>query len=434
MSSRGRLIRTDAIPRLTLRGAAFTVLAVLSITFSYALDRIELLYLGCFLALFPALSALLLLVTPPKLSVVRRFVPDLVEVDGTVRVTLALHNSGARLPPESTWSDALPDAVGTASTGHLSAGTVATGAAERTTVHYSLCPPRRGIFDIGPLSVVSRDPFGLVARTATAPGTTSLTVTPSVTRLPDMPFGTALSDGSATQLPRSGSLGDDDLITREYRPGDAKRRVHWRATARHGELMVRQEEPRSNPEAVVLIDTRPRSYPDARGIALFDDGLALADDFERAVALGASVALHLQRTGYGVDVLHTTSGRRSRLRPHDAAGDGGAGAFLTRLAALDASARTRDIDFAVRLTGELRRFGTTPLFAVLGSVTPEDAARLAALRALAEPAVAFVVTNDTGGDDLVPLRDAGWLCVRVGTMDDLNRAWSTIGERVEASE
>ena len=51
--------------------------------------------------------------------------------------------------------------------------------------------------------------------------------------------------------------GEDDVSTREYRHGDDLRKVHWRATARTGELMVRLEERPWRAQATLLLDTRP---------------------------------------------------------------------------------------------------------------------------------------------------------------------------------
>ena len=50
-------------------------------------------------------------------------------------------------------------------------------------------------------------------------------------------------------------------MTREYRHGDPMRRVHWAATARHGELMVRQEESVTTPEATIILDQRLAAFP-----------------------------------------------------------------------------------------------------------------------------------------------------------------------------
>ena len=55
--------------------------------------------------------------------------------------------------------------------------------------------------------------------------------------------------------------GEDDVATREYRHGDDLRRVHWRSTARVGELMVRREEQPWESRATVMLDTRGRRPP-----------------------------------------------------------------------------------------------------------------------------------------------------------------------------
>ena len=54
--------------------------------------------------------------------------------------------------------------------------------------------------------------------------------------------------------------GEDDVSTREYRHGDDLRKVHWRATARTGELMVRLEERPWRSQATLLLDTRSRAH------------------------------------------------------------------------------------------------------------------------------------------------------------------------------
>src|SRR5919112_1832725 len=87
--------------------------------------------------------------------------------------------------------------------------------------------------------------------------------------------------------------GEDDAATREYRNGDDLRRVHWRSTARTGELMVRREEQPRQMRATVLLDTRDTGHR----------GEGPASSFEWAVSAAASAAVHFTQQGYGVRML-----------------------------------------------------------------------------------------------------------------------------------
>ena len=94
----------------------------------------------------------------------------------------------------------------------------------------------------GPLRLRLVDPFGLVERSAVGTDTASLVVVPRVRPLgAGGPAGGHGGGGEGAR--RSIAVhGEDDVSTREYRHGDDLRKVHWRATARTGELMVRLEE------------------------------------------------------------------------------------------------------------------------------------------------------------------------------------------------
>ena len=70
-------------------------------------------------------------------------------------------------------------------------------------------------------------------------------------------------------------LGDEFVTLREYELGDDLRRVHWRSTARTGELMIRQDEARWRSRAAVVLDVQPGAHD--------------AASFEVAVEAAASV-------------------------------------------------------------------------------------------------------------------------------------------------
>ena len=99
----------------------------------------------------------------------------------------------------------------------------------------------RGRYHVGPLTVRLADPFGLVelARSFSA---AAITVTPPIVPLPPGRLTGSWTGGGGSRARMIASAGEDDVAPREYRHGDDLRRVHWRSTARRGELMVRREE------------------------------------------------------------------------------------------------------------------------------------------------------------------------------------------------
>ena len=84
-------------------------------------------------------------------------------------------------------------------------------------------------------------------------------------------------------------LGDEFLTLREYELGDDLRRVHWRSTARTGELMIRQDEARWRSRAAVVLDVHPDGHDD--------------ESFEVAVEAAASVVARLVRLQRRVEVV-----------------------------------------------------------------------------------------------------------------------------------
>src|SRR5690606_31403574 len=99
---------------------------------------------------------------------------------------------------------------------------------------YTLVPKRRGMVEVGPVLFEYTDPFGWVAGRVAVREPEALIVTPAVDELPTRGLAIPAGDGSATLIQRRSVGNDDDITTREYRTGDALRRVHWRASARQG--------------------------------------------------------------------------------------------------------------------------------------------------------------------------------------------------------
>ena len=85
-------------------------------------------------------------------------------------------------------------------------------------------------------------------------------------------------------------------MPRAYRDGDELRRVHWRSTARYGELMVRREEQRWRNRAVLFLDTRRGAH----------GGRGPASSFEYAVSAAASIGVHLAREDMDTEFVTDT--------------------------------------------------------------------------------------------------------------------------------
>jgi uncharacterized protein (DUF58 family) len=144
----------------------------------------------------------------------------------------------------------------------------------------------RGVVRVGPLRVDRRDPLGLARAARSQGGTAQVWVHPRIHPLTAVPSGRARSlEGLVDQVPH-GSITFDHL--REYVVGDELRRVHWRTSARLGELMVREQVDTSLPRLVVLLDDRAAAYPGARAA-----GSAVG--FESACEAAASVVMAAAR-------------------------------------------------------------------------------------------------------------------------------------------
>src|SRR5690606_36746208 len=137
------------------------------------------------------------------------------------------------------------------------------------------------------------DPIGLCELVRSFPTVDRITVLPQVVPLPSIRLAGEHS-GTGDIRARSVAVhGEDDAATREYSHGDDLRRVHWRSTARVGELMVRREVPRWESRATVVLDTRPSARR----------GEGPTASFEWAVSAAASMGTHLRHSGYRVRLV-----------------------------------------------------------------------------------------------------------------------------------
>ncbi len=117
-----------------------------------------------------------------------------------------------------------------------------------------LSPLRRGPVSATGWTIGTGDPFGFFSGRIKCPDAEVALVLPRFTSFAGRRPVRELEAAMAS--PRAGS-GNELFGIREYRPGDSLRRIHWRSSARHGELVVREYEPPGVPTVSIVVDPSP---------------------------------------------------------------------------------------------------------------------------------------------------------------------------------
>ncbi|MWV50315.1 DUF58 domain-containing protein [Rathayibacter sp. VKM Ac-2803] len=401
---------------LTLRGWAFAGFGTVAIIAAPLTGFRELLFVGLVLLGLPFGAVVSLLAGSPVLQVQRRFAPRVVAVGDVVDVDVLVENRGGPLRAGAQAEDRLERIERGEASGRIVArggfslppvGAAGSGSG-RVRARYRLPAGRRGIHRLGPLRLVRGDALGLALRETVSGSAQSFVVTPRAVPLQSDVLDAHGAGGSSPVAHATAGAGTDDVIPRDYRPGDAMRRVHWRASARSGELKVRQDEQNTDPHAWILLETRASRMLDGRR----------DERFEWAVSMTASLAVHLLDRGFETHLVETGSG--AGMGPsedelelaHD---------VLLRLAELEAASDS--VEAVGRIAAEMREAGgVRPVFAVLSRLREEDLASLASLAAHARPALAFVVRGSP--EEEAVLTSLGWYAVSVTVNTSIEEAWA----------
>jgi uncharacterized protein (DUF58 family) len=251
----------------------------------------------------------------------------------------------------------------------------------RTTAAYRLPTERRGVVKIGPLRVVVGDPFGLATTSTEGAPAVELTVFPRVDDIEPVPYTTGHDPLSGAKQPNAlGRSGEDFYALRPYVVGDDLRRVHWPSSARHDELLVKQQELPWQGRTTVLLDVRRSAH---RGESL-----------EHAVSAAASVVMANWRRHDLVRLL-TTDGADSGYAP----GSQHVEAIMEHLAVVPATSRA-----SMRAVLEvLSRGGHGGALVVVVAEVPDDELRAIARLRTQFGSVTIVSIHASAHDPSAPL-------------------------------
>ena len=255
---------------------------------------------------------------------------------------------------------------------------------------FAIPTSRRAVLDLGPVRAVRSDPLSLLRRDQALTDPDVLYVHPRTVRIEESAAG-FIRDLEGLTVRK---ISDNDVAfhaLREYVPGDDRRFIHWKSTARTGTLMVRQFEETRRSHLLVTLSTRLEDFADD-------------EEFELAVSVAASLASQALRDDHSVTTLTSS---RNLVSEH-------AIVLLDQLSGVDYEPAAPRLSMTLRRVGGAAG-GASVAVIVCGSVT--DAAELRRARRYLPPDVRSLVIRAEVGSD-VTLRRMGDL--DLATIGDLN--------------
>jgi uncharacterized protein (DUF58 family) len=174
---------------------------------------------------------------------------------------------------------------------HLPAG-------EETEHHYTFLPKLRGVYEVGPLTAVWSDPFGLTKHRMVLSEPTKMIVHPRVEQIHDRVICREWEDPPVRPpVPRPWPNGFEFYGMRDYAIGDDPRRIMWRATAKNldletgeGRYLVRESEQGITDRVTIILDTDASWHSPGHP----------SQTFETAVQAAASLSIRHLRDGFSL--------------------------------------------------------------------------------------------------------------------------------------
>src|SRR6186997_3147156 len=235
---------------------------------------------------------------------------------------------------------------------------------------------RRGHFRIEPLHIRTADPFGFFEAAATVGQGISVVVYPRLESLPVWRLPSASLEGSHATPERTLQTTPLATSVRPYAPGDSMNRIHWKSTARHGEIQVKEFDLEQTADAWIILDLQ-RAIQTGRG-----------DESTTEAAIRAAAAIADKALMENRAVGMTVNARRPAYLPPDRGGRQHL-KIMQLLAALEPDGEAPLVEALVQSVGRLRR-GMTAVI-ITASVEPAWVRVLSTLRGRGVAAVVVLV-------------------------------------------
>ena len=244
---------------------------------------------------------------------------------------------------------------------------------------------RRGHFRVEPLQIRTGDPFGFFEASASVGQGVAVVVYPRIEALPLWRLPAASIEGSHSAPERTLQTSPLATAVRPYAPGDSFNRIHWKSTARHGEIQVKEFELEQTADAWIFLDLE-RAVQGGRGEESSVEIAVRAAASIAAKALLENRAVGMTVNGHRQAILPADRGARQHLK------------IMQLLAAVEGDGTTPLAESLVAAAGRLRR-GMTAI--VITSSTDRGWVRpIAALRTRGIGSVVVTIDGAAADDAL----------------------------------
>lgn len=279
-------MKSRRIPLPTAAGAALLALGAALPIGGRLLGVKELYEVGVGLVALTILALMQLHRGRRPVRVDRRLMPgNRISAGSIATVEVTVSNPGRPATPLLRYEERAAELLGAAVVEEI--GRLRPG--ETTTFSHRLAATRRGVYRLGPASLIATDPFRLTREKTAISEEISLFVYPRTELLTPGPVAGVSSGSFDSHGATPASPSGEFFAIREYSSGDEARKIHWRSTARMGRLMVRQDQHHHEPRAAVILDNRPGAYSGEAGASR---------RFEAAVSSAASLVRLFYETGF----------------------------------------------------------------------------------------------------------------------------------------
>ncbi|MBR5950390.1 MAG: DUF58 domain-containing protein [Actinomycetaceae bacterium] len=356
---------------ITTPGYVAIFLAVLGLAVGIPFGLPEWIFPG-FLALFLLLIALLFLFGGNSYTVAMGLRDEHVVAGEPLTASVTITNNSKRFTPPGILEIPIGEKIAQTEVPLLSGGAV-------NEQELAIPAHKRGVIEIGPIRSVRTDPLNLLHRDVQWTDKYTLYVHPKTALLPVTARG-FMRDLEGTP---SNQLVTDDIsfhAIREYMPGDSPRNIHWKTTAKTGNLMVRQFEETRKSTVGVLLSLAEIEYLDE-------------EEFEVAVSAAASLAVRFIRDHQEIEILVSKEVPKE-ARPHFSAARRLAThspvSCLNDFTVIDHGADMMTLDDIARVCAHNVDMSLSNIFLVTGSRTPLRSLQMTAEQFASDVAVTIV--------------------------------------------